>query len=84
MLRDLRKEAAAFVPVAVKRKLEAEKARLKSEEEAQAEEEAEVEREKAVGRGFVASRVNAAPEVDVEEEVRRFEVEMEEVGDDGR
>ena len=77
ILRDLRKEAAAFVPTAVKRKLEADKMRLKSEEEVQAEE------DEAARRNMVAApRVNAAPEVDVDAEVRRFAVEMEEVGDD--
>ena len=90
ILRDLRKEAAAFVPAAVKRKLEAEKARAKSEELVQAEageeEGGEVEDGQGNGRAEPAAegaaldfgmRINAAPNVDVDEEMRRFNVEME-------
>jgi len=87
ILRDLRKEAAAFVPAAVKRKLEAEKARAKSEELVQAEAgegEGDVVEDgqengraaEGVALGF-GMRINAAPNVDVDEEMRRFNVEME-------
>jgi hypothetical protein len=82
ILRDLRKEAAAFVPVAVKRKLEAQKA-LRQGEEAPAESEG-TEQEGAVPQAAFIPRVNAAPEVDVDEELRRFNVEVEAVEDDGR
>ncbi|KAI5816634.1 hypothetical protein BZA77DRAFT_344207 [Pyronema omphalodes] len=114
VLRDLRKEAAAFVPVAVKRKLEAEKAAAEAkkgelegyeghpdDDEDNEEEEEEVEgqvAEEAVAGGTAVSttipmaglrsafvpRINAAPDVDVDDEVRKFRVEMEEVEDDGR
>lgn len=84
VLRDLRKEAAAFVPVAVKRKLEAQKAQLKSEEEEAASEAAAATTEQgATGLGFV-TKVNAAPDVNVDEEMKRFNVEMEDVADDER
>jgi len=81
ILRDLRKEAAAFVPVAVKRKLEIEKAQKEREQE-----ETEVEAETGTGTGMqmgFTTRVNAAPDVDVDE-IRRFAVEVEEAEDDGR
>jgi hypothetical protein len=84
VLRDLRKEAAAFVPVAVKRKLEAQKAQLKSEEEEVASEAAAATTEQgATGLEFV-TKVNAAPDVNVDEEMKRFNVEMEDVADDER
>jgi hypothetical protein len=82
VLRDLRREAAAFVPVAVKRKLEAQKA-LQQGEEAQAEGEG-ADQEGATPQPVFVPRVNAAPEVDVDEELRRFNVEVEAVEDDGR
>jgi hypothetical protein len=90
VLRDLRKEAAAFVPAAVKRRLEGGKTRTRSEELIQAEagkeeggvvEDAQesVEAESAaegVALGF-GMRIDAAPNVDVDDEMRRFNMEME-------
>lgn len=85
ILRDLRKEAAAFVPVAVKRKLEAQKALQPQDSGEQAEQGGQGEGE-AVGMAVAMGGggqdklrlmpiVNAAPDVD--EEIRRFNVEME-------
>ncbi|KAI5851239.1 hypothetical protein DFP73DRAFT_590511 [Morchella snyderi] len=80
ILRDLRKEAAAFVPAAVKRKLEAQKAK----EEREAEEMKAADQDAAI-EGLTAAqaismRINAAPDVD--EELTRFQAEMEEVEDE--
>ncbi|KAF8540211.1 hypothetical protein BDD12DRAFT_804705 [Trichophaea hybrida] len=83
VLRDLRKEAAAFVPVAVKRMLEAQRAQQKSEEEEAAANEAATTEQGATSLGFV-TKINAAPDVNVDEEMRRFNVEMEDVTDNER
>lgn len=80
VLRDLRKEAAAFVPAAVKRKLEAQKAK----EEREAEERKVMEQDTAAGEltaaQVISMRINAAPDVD--EEMTRFQAEVEEVEDE--
>ena len=86
VLRDLRKEAAAFVPVAVKRKLEAQKALHPQDSGGQGEEEA-VGMAVAMGEGGqdklrLMPIVNAAPDVD--EEIRRFNVEMEDAVDESQ
>lgn len=84
VLRDLRKEAAAFVPTAIKRK-------LAGQQQAQGEKKMRSGSEGAKsGQGptptsatapsFPSMTINAAPAVD-EEELRRFQVELEEVAD---
>lgn len=79
ILRDLRKEAAVFVPAAVKRKMLVERAEQGEEEEegmgGDGDEGGEEEE-----RGFVR-KINAAPDVDVE--FSKFQAEMEEVPDEG-
>ncbi|PUU77531.1 WW domain binding protein 11-domain-containing protein [Tuber borchii] len=84
ILRDLRKEAAVFVPAAVKKKMLVERAARGEEEEEAAEEEAEAEGGDGEGEekgGFVRKKINAAPDVDVE--FSKFQAEMEEVPDEG-
>lgn len=82
ILRDLRKEAAAFVPAAVKRKIEARKAR----EERAAEDAIAEGRVNQNGDGDMTTaealtkRINAAPDVD--DEFTRFQAEMEEIKDE--
>ncbi|CUS13871.1 unnamed protein product [Tuber aestivum] len=73
ILRDLRKEAAVFVPAAVERKMLVEKA-TGGEEDGEKEEEEEEE------EGFMRKKINAAPDVDVE--FSKFQAEMEEVADE--
>jgi hypothetical protein len=81
ILRDLRKEAAALVPVAVKRKLEAEKAaKMKAEEEKAQQGTGSAAQEGDGGGLLVMKKINAAPDVD--EELSRFQAEMEEVEDE--
>jgi hypothetical protein len=97
--------------VAVKRKLEAEKAAAEAkkgelegyeghpddEDNEEEEEEGQVAEEAVAGGTAVATstpmaglrsafvpRINAAPDVDVDDEMRKFRVEMEDVEDDGR
>ncbi|KAA8900498.1 hypothetical protein FN846DRAFT_958803 [Sphaerosporella brunnea] len=86
VMRDLRKEAAAFVPVTVKRKLETQKAsqQQKSEEDTAEGGGTAAPEEASVAQAAFVPRVNAAPEVDVDEEMRRFNVEIQEAADDGR
>ena len=90
-MRDLRREAAAFVPVAVKRKLEAQKALQPPDSDEQGEQDEQGEGA-AIGMAVAAGDgeqdkmrlipiVNAAPDVD--EEIRRFNVEMEDAVDEG-
>ncbi|RPB01874.1 hypothetical protein L873DRAFT_1827134 [Choiromyces venosus 120613-1] len=78
ILRDLRKEAAVFVPAAVKRKMLVEKATREEEEEGGdgGSDRGEVEGEE----GFARRKINAAPDVDVE--FSKFRAEMEEVDDE--
>ncbi|KAL7272342.1 hypothetical protein RUND412_004851 [Rhizina undulata] len=86
IVRDLRKEAAAFVPAVVKRKLEAEKATKQGEQAIKEEEAAGAEDEEGEGVGVAGALatgrmvVNAAPDVD--EEMTRFQVEMEDAEDE--
>ncbi|KAG0642429.1 hypothetical protein HOY80DRAFT_633335 [Tuber brumale] len=80
VLRDLRKEAAVFVPAAVKRKMFVGKAaRGEGDGDGDGDGEEEVEVEGEV-EGFVRKRINAAPEVDME--FSQFQAEMEEVADE--
>lgn len=78
ILRDLRKEAAAFVPTAVKRKIEAQKAKEERETEETSVEGGAGQNESAAQT--LAKRVNAAPDVD--DELTRFQAEIEEVEDE--
>lgn len=79
ILRDLRKEAAAFVPAAVKRKIEAQKAKEEREAEERNAEDAVGQSEDG-GLATLAKKINAAPDVD--DEMTRFQAEMEEVEDE--
>lgn len=82
ILRDLRKEAAAFVPAAVKRNIEAQKAKEERAAE-QANAEGRVNQDENGGMTTaqaLAKRINAAPDVD--DEFTRFQAEIEEVGDE--
>lgn len=82
ILRDLRKEAAAFVPAIIKRKIEAQKAKeVKAAEEATPEEGMDQNGGDGMNTARVlAKRINAAPDVD--DEFTRFQAEMEEVEDE--
>lgn len=76
ILRDLRKEAAAFVPAAVKRNIEAQKLKEgRAAEQANQDENSDTTTARAL-----AKRINAAPDVD--DEFTRFQAEIEEVGDE--
>jgi len=77
VMRDLRKEAAAFVPAAVKRKMEQEKAQKSLEHD-----EEDVEQGGNGGAASVGILINAAPDVDVDREMSRFHAEIEAVEDD--
>jgi len=77
ILRDLRKEAAIFVPAAVKKKMLVERAARGEEEEEEEGGDGEGEEKE----GFVRRKINAAPDVDVE--FSKFQAEMEEVPDEG-
>lgn len=82
ILRDLRKEAAAFVPAAVKRNIEAQKAKEeRAAEYANTEESANQNEDgnMTTTRSFT-KKINAAPDVD--DEFTRFQAEMEEVEDE--
>lgn len=82
VLRDLRKEAAAFVPAVVKRKIEAQKAKEdRAAEYASAEERVNQNEDgnMATARSLT-KKINAAPDVD--DEFTRFQAEMEEVEDE--
>lgn len=76
VLRDLRKEATAFVPAIVKRNIEAQKAK----EERAVEYASAEERVDQNEGGNMAKKINAAPDVD--DEFTRFQAEMEEVEDE--
>lgn len=82
ILRDLRKEAAAFVPAAVKRNIEAQKAKEgRAAEQANAEGRVnQDENSDMTTAQALAKRINAAPDVD--DEFTRFQAEIEEVGDE--
>ena len=79
ILRDLRKEAAVFVPAAVKRKMLVERATRDDDDEEEEEEGGAGNGEEE--EGFVRRKINAAPDVDVE--FSKFQAEMEEVPDEG-
>lgn len=90
VMRDLRKEAAAFVPTAVKRKLaeqqqtQDKKPKPETGDHSENGGHAKATTSSGAGQTFTpALKVNAAPEVD-DEELRRFQAEVEEVQDDYR
>lgn len=79
VLRDLRKEAAAFVPVAVKRNIEAQKAKEERAAELASAEGVNQSENMATVQA-PTRKINAAPDVD--DEFTRFQAEMEEVADE--
>jgi hypothetical protein len=79
----LRKEAAAFVPAAVKRKMEQEKAQKSLEHGEENVEQAGNWGAEGVSATSVGISINAAPDVDVDQEMSRFHAEIEAVEDDG-
>jgi len=81
ILRDLRKEAAVFVPAAVKRKMLVERATRDDDEEEEEEEKGGDGDREEEEEGFVRRKINAAPDVDVE--FSKFQAEMEEAPDEG-
>ena len=96
VVRDLRKEAAAFVPVAVKRRMVATATSTTAglgEEKKEKEEEEVLNTRERGAMGVAVGRINAAPEVgekvgveeaEVDEEYQRFLGEMEmDAGDEG-
>lgn len=82
VLRDLRKEATAFVPAIVKRNIEAQKAKEeRAAEYASAEERVNQNEDGNMATARpLAKKINAAPDVD--DEFTRFQAEMEEVEDE--
>lgn len=81
VLRDLRKEAAAFVPAAVKRNIEAQKAKEeRAAEYASAKGVSQNENGDTITAQAPTRKINAAPDVD--DEFTRFQAEMEEVADE--